>query len=658
MNRLFFSFLCCFVAIPFVHFAQDPVEKGISFLLVNQLEGDEFEEGKIVQELEDYLEKPLRINEAKWEELLEFPFFNLIHIHHLRAYRKKKGAFRSKKEMHLLPQFTNELIEVIQPFISYKIRDEKKYLRNSKQVLHTKIIHRFVPLLHLQDSTKKPQLAWWNRVEIKNVFQNTDFSLSQEKDAGERYFYPDNSTEFAAINLHYCNPSRFVKRAVLGAYQLTLGEGLVMKTGFNGAKLKFNYGNASYQSKYIKPHASSSELAYLNGAIAVLGKNKSTYTCFVSQRKLDAKLETDSLGKTIETTLYQTGKHETLTEVMHRNKLKSNTIGHQLSHDWGTASLSFNQVLNVFNYALKPKLNYYNQHRFSGKTSLAQSVSWKKVHSGQLLHGELAMDAQFKKAFLLGVSGTLFQSVNYGLLYRNFGVAYQSFHGQSFQQQTNLGNEKGLAIRFDTALSDRWFAFLFVDQYRFPYMKYLTQFSSCGYERKIRLEYRSKVQLNLQYKVKMNEKSVVLHEETRSYFKQKKHSLSVQSVFLLTEKWHYKLGVTATLVTDTSSHKKGVLCFQDVQYHDGKYTVNFRTTVYSVNDFSARIYLYENGLLYSNPFKMFTGKGFSTYLNWKLRVAKEVSVSAKISYSRQFEKELVSNRVFKVNAGFQVQYQF
>ena len=93
-----------------------------SRVIENILENTETEEqdNGVIQALYYFLENPLNINEASREELQRLYLLNPFQINNLQEYIRKRGKLLSKYEMQVIIGFDRNVIQDIEPFISFK----------------------------------------------------------------------------------------------------------------------------------------------------------------------------------------------------------------------------------------------------------------------------------------------------------------------------------------------------------------------------------------------------------------------------------------------------------------------------------------------------------------------------------------------------------
>ena len=94
-------------------------DQGTQFLIENLVEESDAEEFDLDTEfeyLENYVSRPLDINNASEEELEEFGLLSALQIQGLLMYRRKTGQIYSVYELQGVPLFDFETIRMIMPY--------------------------------------------------------------------------------------------------------------------------------------------------------------------------------------------------------------------------------------------------------------------------------------------------------------------------------------------------------------------------------------------------------------------------------------------------------------------------------------------------------------------------------------------------------------
>lgn len=621
---------------PFLTFSQDEIGAAVEYITI--FSDEEIEVEVLTQELVYLSQNPISLNEATLSELLNVPFFNQIQVLHIIEYRKRNQGIRIAQELKLIAGFNEKLIEIALPFISF----EGSVLKKFHQTPQTKFLTRIHTVLPSEQFALKKNLAWWHQVQVNSIFPNTTLSINAEKDQLEKYFYNDKSIEQLSFSLDYTPDNQTIKRVVIGDYRINLGQGLVIKNGFNTSKSNFISGVFKFQNKVLSAKTTGSEFGYLRGAALhfSLLKNKQSsdwsILSFVAKQKLDANLELDEEGNEFVSTIYETGTHVTQSELENRNQLQKIDLGGQLTYKSDQFNFAWNHSVSLLDKNLNPDFKYYNVFYPRGKRFYNQSLSFNAVVKNHHFFGEFAINKSFIPAFTLGMSGGLFQDFEYAVQIRDYHWKYNALNGNGYQRQGNLGNEKGLIFRAKFPISKHWNGAVFADFYQFSKPKYLTRFPSIGHEKRIVVNYHNAFDVSVQYRTVFSQKSINNGAITFDKLNINKHGVQVKFVIPINESLALKIGTVNNFSFDTT-WTLGKLFYQEIQYRTPLTSVNFNISFFDVESFNSRVYAYESSLLYSSPFKQFTGTGFRTYLKVKKQLSQQFQSSIKVSYQSTFK---------------------
>jgi len=236
-------------------FSQEPVvQQTVEDLLEsvgeNMSENTNFQE--ILDDLESFRQHPLQINMATNEELNQLHLLSELQIHQLLSYREKTGNIYSLYEMASIDGFTLDLLQKIEPFITFEIQERSLGAKKSSGYLYVKSTLTFsnVNQSNYEGSPERYLLRW------KQTSANWEYGLVAEKDPGEAFFSQSNPQGFdynsAFVNFKI---EKTGFKLFAGDYLVNFGQGLVAWQGFSIEKsaeasrvFKSGYGIRSYSS--------------------------------------------------------------------------------------------------------------------------------------------------------------------------------------------------------------------------------------------------------------------------------------------------------------------------------------------------------------------------------------------------------------------------
>ncbi len=580
----------------------------------NNLSGDQASyqeqagEENLESRLLEYELKPLKINMASFLDLLDFPLFSKNQVRHVLTYRKRYGHFRSMKEMALLPQFSDELIQVLFPFIDFSGSVDLKKRMKIHFLATTKLRVQKDSVATGFKSNANYEAV---KLSVKDFKPGFSLGFNAERDQGELWFDPQKGIEHLHYYLSYSDDHSLLSNLVIGTYRASLGHGLVIHTGFNNYKSQFLNGGLSFSKQKYKAQSSNEESSFLRGLGTTFVLKYLKVSVFYSNNQLDATAYSDSLGDYFKAVSYS-GMHRTAAEIDKKDRVTAIDFGGHLGYERKRFNLSWNHLFTKLSMPLRRKENYYNLYYLTGDEFYTQSLDFNLVTTRIHLFGELALDQQLDLALLTGVSGTLGELINYNVLFRHYKHQFQSFRGQSYQQSSQLRNERGLVIELNGKFGNGFSYRLVNDAYMFPRMSYRKRFSAWGNERFGVVIFNDGKGFESRAKLKLKEgQESKLVEEVFEIQDKERFSFSLNYRSWLNEQVRIAGQFEYVRAAQKDQFSEGALFFQEIKFKIGGTSFGPRLTLFSIDDYDARIYIYEPSLRNSSPFLFFKDTGFS-----------------------------------------------
>ena len=147
----------------------------------------------------------------------------------------------------------------------------------------------------------------------------------------------------------------------------------------------------------------------------------------------------------------------------------------------------------------------------------------------------------------------------------------------------------------------------------------------------------------------------------------KKEGYRVELRWQLNKKWTIQNRAEASQYQKGDGKREfGYMVYQDLDYSPmfSKITANVRLAYFNTPGYNSRIYVYEDDVLYSFSFGMYSGKGFRTYLNLKYNLTKKLNIW--LRYAMFFYQDVQTVGTYldeidgnkKSEAKIQLRYQF
>ena len=660
--------------------------EALNQLLIEQVERlaeDSDEDIDFEDLLENYIffsENPVNINSAEVMQLVELHLLNVFQYEELQKYRRYYGDFMFLDELEMVEGFDEQTLAIIRPVVCIEKDQSNDKLTLNKMARYGKhqIVGRYEQILEKQhgyhpidDSAllAKPNSRYLGspqKYQLKYTYNyrnkiRAGFVL--EKDAGEIFFTDKvgdtiqkllgdkfyRGFDFVGFHL-YAKDLGIVKAAVLGDYQLSFGQGLTMWSGMSFGKAGSG-SSVMKQGRGITPKGSASEYAFMRGAAVTLGSGPFSGTLFYSNRMIDANI---SMVDTIEneaelvSSLQETGYHRTIGEILDRHAIRQQVVGGHLAYAVAHFEVGYTVHHTWLSAPLELKPSHYNQYYFQGKSLTNQGIDFKYVKGKYALFGEAAMSMNFDSTALRQAQGPLAFAglvgltvkpagyLNFTLLYRDYGKAYQNLMSNAFGEGGRNQGQRGIYLGVEAAPAPYWNILAYVDQFQFTWLTSQVNAPSRGHDYYLRVSHsfnrRTHAYLQFRSKTKMkNSTDAFVFSHYPIFYTKNAVRFNI----------NYELGWDihcankaeyAYYRNDDGSNEHGYFLCQDIAYkpENKPYSFSFRYTIFDAKDYNTRIYAYENDVLYSFSVPALYGKGMRIYLLGKVKLFNALTLYARI----------------------------
>ncbi|MBR5910623.1 MAG: hypothetical protein IKZ55_01405 [Bacteroidales bacterium] len=540
MKRLIFTI----VALGFCLFAKAQIAldtistEALNELLIEQVERlaeDGDEDADYEELLENYIffsENPINLNSDEINQLLQLRLINVFQYEELKKYRRFYGDFLFLEELEMVEGFDEQTIAIIAPIVCIGQDDSKDKLTFNKLARYGKhqIVGRYEQILERQQGYDPISDSAWldkpnsrflgspQRYQLKytyNYRNRVRAGFVLEKDPGEMFFTDRVSDTiksllgdkyqrgFDFVGFHlYAKDLGIVKAAVLGDYQLAWGQGLTMWSGMSFGKAGAG-SSVMKQGRGITPKGSASEISYMRGAAVTLGGGPFRGTLFYSNRLIDANItETDTLNEAeFVSSLQETGYHRTIGELLDRHAIRQQVVGGHLAYAVSHFEVGYTLHHTWLNAALQLKPSNYNQYFFQGQNLTNQGVDFKYVKGKFAFFGEgamshnpdsvvaVSMTTLDRMAGLLGVTVKPAGYLNFTVMYRDYGKAYQNLYSNAFCEGSRNQGQRGLYLGAEVAPAPYWNLLAYADHFRFTWLSSMVNAPSWGHDYYLRLSH-------------------------------------------------------------------------------------------------------------------------------------------------------------------------
>lgn len=618
---------------------------------------EEFDFNTVLESLEFYLDSPMDLNNTDEPTLREFVLLNSRQIDELIRYRTQIGPLLSLYELQAIPGFDLPSIRRILPFVTVD-GDTYDYNLSLKQMITTgqnELYLRWGRILETQKGYRPLEAGETasryagdpNQLytRFKHSYGNRlSYGFTAEKDRGESFFSGNNKKGFDFYTAHFYlrNYNQKVKALALGDYSISLGQGLVLYSGFAYRK-STQVTNIRRGGRVVRPYTSVNEAFYMRGAAATLGISKDIdVTVFGSIRNRDANfidpVDTFAIDPDLSViaSLGTTGLHRTPSEIENKNVSRQFSSGGSIKFQRGNRHIALNAVYNRFGNEVDRDYQPYNQFDFRGQQLFNASLDYGIMLRNISFFGETAMSDNGAIASLNGILIGLTPKVDFALLHRYYPRNYQVLEANPFGETRGGRNEQGLYMAMEIRPHKNWKITGYFDRWHHPWLRFLANAPSRGHEYRARITWwaKRKFEFYLELREETKEKNFASNES-------KTRLLLDHRTFQTRFNFGYNLSKSLTIRSrlDFGFHDNGqeprstgVVIYQDVIYKSLEFPLSFSTrfVLMDTDGFDARYYSYENNLLYTFSIPPYYNKGSRFYLNLRYRGIRNLTIEARI----------------------------
>ncbi len=635
----------------------DAVQQVIEDFLQNAESEGDFDFNTIFENLEFYLSRPLDLNRANQSELEELGLLSDVQVLNLLNHRRMAGDFISIYELQAVPSFDLLDIRRILPYVTVDKGLDDYQLpvwqmmregNNELYVRWSRILEEqrgYRPLAEGEASSRYLGSPDQLYTRFRHFYSNKlSYGFTAEKDRGEELFRGSNRQGFDFYSAHFFlrNYNRTIKALAIGDYAVSLGQGLVLFSGFGQGKSSFVM-NIKRSSQTLRPYTSVNEVNFQRGAAATLAFGEHIeVTALASYRRRSASLleaDTTDLEQEIRqiTFLNLDGLHRTPAEVARKNAIGQTTMGGSVrwKNPWG--HVAFNALYEQIDADLQPRPQPYNQFFFSGNSLFNASLDYSLVYQNYNFFGETALSDNGAVATLNGLLMSLDQKVDLAILLRHFPRDYQALNPNAFAETTGTRNETGAYMGIEVRPLPRWRFSAYFDAWHHPWLRFNVDAPSRGYEYRARLTYFLRRNLEAYVEVRDETKDININKiDGNNKFTlpnrifQTRFHLSKKASPSLELRSRIDLGFTDNEINNI---QRGFVIYQDVIFKPIGFPVSItsRLALFDTDGFQSRFYSFENDLLYAFSIPAYYNRGTRFYCNIRYRGIRKLVLEARFA---------------------------
>lgn len=623
-------------------------------------ENENIDYNALFEQLTIYYDFPLNINTADVDDLFTLGLLNNYQIGQLINYRKEYGPILSVFELPRIDGWSVEIADLLSPFVVAepddsrdkitfeKLKDYGKHevVMRWQRILEEQLGYSPIDDAELAENPNRRYLGSPDRLFFRYRYRFSDrisFGYTGEKDAGEEFFQgtQPQGFDFNSAHLFLKDFGRF-KAIAIGDYQAQFGQGVTFWSGL-GFNRKSAFSTSIAQlGGGLRPYTSINENLFLRGAATTLQAGNFKVTGFYSGKGIDATVTTDASSEEGEDTFFEpevvvsafqeSGFHRTPREVANKNALFQEHFGGNVDFTKDNFHIGVTGVYMRIDGMLNRRNQEYSAFRFQGRENATMGIDYAWRYRNFFVFGETARSLNGGLATINGININLHSRLSLNVTQRHYAKDFQPVASVSFGEGSQTENETGIYAGLEFRPFSKWTVNAFIDQFRFPWLRFQTDAPSSGYDFFGQVEYNPTSRINIYFRYRERLREINTREEVdRIRFLVPNPRKNARINFIYRVNRNLRLGSRVEYVDFKRGDEplsQGYLVFQDISYKLNKLPITFtgRYALFQTDNFDSRLYAFENDVLYFFSIPAYSGRGTRTYLMMKYDINRNIDL--------------------------------
>ncbi len=624
-------------------------------IIAENLEDEDLDFTTLFDYLSYIYDHPLNLNNPRnADELEQLKLLTDVQINDLYEHIRVNGKLISIYELQAIPSWDLATIKNVLPFVTVNTDlyapniTLKELVKNSSQELflrYSRILEEQKGYSDISDSAlaaspNSRYLGDPNKLYARYRFKfrnNVSIGFTAEKDAGEEFFKGTQKQGFDFYSGHaYLKGFGKLKALAIGDYHAQFGQGLTVWSGLAFGK-SADVMSSKRNAIGLRPYASVDENLFLRGAGAAIEIGNIQFTAFGSKKRIDANVDYDDTTSTIEgvtiTSFQQTGLHRTPGEYEDRKAIGETHMGGNLQFGNRRFKVGITGLHSRYDANVQRNLDIYNQFDFNSSENTVVGTDYNFLLRNFNFYGEVARSANGGLAQLHGALISLDPQVALSLVYRKYDRDFQNNLSNAFAESSRNVNETGLQVGLTLSKGKQLQLNAYMDQFKFPWMRFqVDKPATTGHDYLVQLQYRPSKKLIMYGRIRKRDRPintevdlddidfVVARHQTNYRYN---ISYKVSDAFTLRNRVEF-----VNFKRGDSETENGYMIYQDVLFKpmSSNLSFSFRYALFETDSYDARIYAYENDVLYFFSIPAYYRTGTRTYLTARYRVRRGIDI--------------------------------
>ena len=615
-----------------------------------QTEGVDYQ--SVYDALTQLYANPLDLNTASRDELEATYLLTERQLSSLATYRTDFGDLLSIYELQAVPDFDLPTIRRLLPFVT--VAGNPRLFGALPTPTDNYLIVRYEQILEQQkgfsestpDKTGKlptrylgNSQQWYARYRYSRP-RAFSIGLTMEKDPGETLtgWQPSAGrygADYVSFHAQVQNRGRW-RNVLLGDYQLQIGQGLVLSAGFVLGKSAETVQTVRRPSLGARPYTSLTEYGYFRGGTATYALHRTLdLTLLAARNRRDANTTEGSAAEgTIATSLQTSGLHRTQAELDDQGSLPETNLGaHLLYHNRRQFQLGLTVLQTTFDRFFRRRDLLYNQYEFTGKQNLVLGVHGGYVWRNWNFFGEVARSSGSETnsggiGAVGGALASLTKKLDMAIALRHYDQNFHSFYGNAFSEGNRNINETGTYLGLKYTVYRKLTLGGFVDYFRFPWLKYLVDKPSSGFDYLLQARYTPDRQTAFYAVYHEEHKEKNLPGSTlKTVVGTTRRSIALNAEYMPKRGLSLRSRVQwGSFGYAGQSASVGFTVVQDATWDIRRLSISGRVALFGTDDYDSRQYVYERDVLYAFSFPAYFNRGVRHYLIAQYNLSRHLDV--------------------------------
>ncbi len=629
--------------------------------------GEDFDYTEMVDRLNYYHKNPINLNKTNKTQLSELVFLNQVQINDLLNHITKNGKIINVLELQSVNSLDLETIKNLLYFadINRPTGFEDFSFKNMINRGNSDLLVRYQRVIEPQkgynipaDSKNSRYLGTPDRIFTRfrfNYNNNVQLSINVEKDAGEQYWATTGKKgpDFYSGSL-YLKDIRAFKKIVIGDYALQFGQGLTMWSGLSFGK-GADIFTVARQDLGLRSYTSVNEFSFFRGFATQINLGKFEFTPFVSSINIDASAVFNPISQEEEiSSLQQSGLHRTQSELNGKGRVNQLVYGGNLQYKNKKLSIGAIAYQSKYSQNFAPSNDIYSKYDFTNNQLTNVGLNYNYSIKNTYFYGEASHSVGSGFAFVNGLISSLSPMVSLVAFHRDYQKNFQSYFNQAISENTTAKNERGFYSGIQIKPNKKFELISYFDMFRFPWLKYLVDAPSGGYDIFSQFAFipNKQARFSLRYRIRNKEQNSPLESPIRFLEPVRRQNFRVEAQYQVNKSFTLRNRIEVMAFKEESDQQRyGFMAYQDVNYSplSSKFSGNVRLTMFQTENFDTRIYAYESDVLYGFSIPAYQNQGIRFYVNGRYTLRRGVDFWIRYALTQYSNLSTIGSGLDEIN---------